>query len=79
MFLLWITGADIPDSNMDKVRVIALYIMFRDGVPEEDRRRLYEHSKLSRQERAAVDNLLHMHVRVTRVGSSPPDGVEMSV
>jgi syntaxin-binding protein 1 len=54
-------------SNMDKVRVIALYILFRDGVPEEDRRRLYEHSKLSRQERAAVDNLVHMCVRVTRV------------
>jgi len=52
---------------MDKVRVIALYIMFRDGVPDEDKRRLYEHSKLSRQERAAVDNLVHMHIRVTRV------------
>jgi syntaxin-binding protein 1 len=78
-FLLWITRADISDRNMDKVRVIALYIIFRDGVPEEDRRRLYEHSKLSRQERAAVDNLIHMHVRITRVGSSPPSGVEMSI
>ncbi|CAG8634322.1 14686_t:CDS:2, partial [Acaulospora colombiana] len=49
--------ADSGVGNLDKVRVIALYIMYRDGVPEEDRRRLYEHSKLSRQERAAVDNL----------------------
>lgn len=55
---------------MDKVRVIALYILFRDGVPEEDRRRLYEHSQLSRQERAAIDNLVSMGVRVTRVSLS---------
>lgn len=56
---------------MDKVRVIALYIIYRGGVPEEDRRRLYEHSQLTRQERAAVDNLLHMCVRVTKVSSHP--------
>ena len=55
-------------SNLDKVRVIALYVMFRDGVPEEDRRRLYEHCRLTRQERAAVDNLVGLCVRVTRVG-----------
>ncbi|PVG04916.1 Sec1-like protein [Serendipita vermifera] len=58
--------ADGGVGNLDKVRVIALYIMYRDGVPEEDRRRLYEHSRLSRQERAAVDNLVSMCVRVTR-------------
>jgi len=52
---------------MDKVRVIALYIMYRDGVPEEDRRRLYEHSQLNRQERSAVDNLVSLGVRVIRV------------
>lgn len=54
---------------MDKVRVIILYILYRDGVPEEDRRRLYEHAKLSRQERAAIDNLVSMCVRVTRVSN----------
>jgi syntaxin-binding protein 1 len=65
--------ADSTVANMDKVRVIALYILYRDGVPEEDRRRLYEHSRLSRQERAAVDNLVSMGVRVTRVSVFPID------
>lgn len=58
--------ADMDVTNLDKVRVIALYIMYRDGVPEEDRRRLYEHCRLTRQERAAVDNLVSLCVRVTR-------------
>ncbi|KAG8853163.1 vacuolar sorting protein VPS33/slp1, partial [Serendipita sp. 411] len=58
--------ADADVLNLDKVRVVALYIMYRDGVPEEDRRRLFEHCRLSRQERAAIDNLGSMFVRVTR-------------
>lgn len=54
---------------MDKVRVIVLYILFRDGVPEEDKRRLFEHARLSRQERAAIENLVSMCIRVTRVSN----------
>lgn len=53
-------------KNPDKVRIIALYIMFCDGVQDEDRRRLFQHARLSNGEIAAVNNLVHLGVRVVR-------------
>jgi syntaxin-binding protein 1 len=55
--------------NANKVRIIALYIQFRDGVPDEDRRRLYQHARLTLAEQDAVNALLRMGVRISRVGS----------
>ncbi|KAH9930294.1 Sec1-like protein [Fomitopsis serialis] len=52
--------------NANKVRIIALYIQFRDGVPDEDRRRLYQHARLSMAEQDAVNALVHFGVRITR-------------
>ncbi|TFL01947.1 Sec1-like protein [Pterulicium gracile] len=52
--------------NANKVRVIALYIQFRDGVPDEDRRRLYQHARLTLAEQDAVNALLRMGVRISR-------------
>ncbi|TFY68838.1 hypothetical protein EVJ58_g779 [Rhodofomes roseus] len=52
--------------NANKVRIIALYIQYRDGVPDEDRRRLYQHARLSMAEQDAVNALVHFGVRVTR-------------
>ena len=57
-------------SNRDKVRIIALYIQFREGVPDEDRRRLYQHAKLSMAEQDAINALVHLGVRISRVRSS---------
>ena len=54
-------------SNMNKVRIIALYIQYREGVPDEDRRRLYQHARLNLAEQDAVNALVHLGVRVTRV------------
>ncbi|KIJ55031.1 hypothetical protein M422DRAFT_64178 [Sphaerobolus stellatus SS14] len=54
-------------SNASKVRIIALYILFREGVPDEDRRRLFQHARLSRAEQDAINALVHLGVRVTRV------------
>ena len=54
-------------SNLNKVRIIALYIQYRDGVPDEDRRRLYQHARLNLSEQDAVNALVHFGVRVTRV------------
>ena len=54
-------------SNLNKVRIIVLYIQHRDGVPEEDRRRLYQHARLSIPEQDAVNAILHMGVRLSRV------------
>ncbi|KAF7970947.1 hypothetical protein HWV62_22523 [Athelia sp. TMB] len=52
--------------NPSKVRIIALYIQHRDGVPEEDRRRLYQHARLSNAEQDAVNAILHLGVRLSR-------------
>ncbi|TFK74997.1 Sec1-like snare protein [Pluteus cervinus] len=56
--------------NINKVRIIALYIQYRDGVPEEDRRRLYQHARLSLAEQDAINALLHMGIRI---GRTPTD------
>jgi syntaxin-binding protein 1 len=53
-------------SNADKVRIIALYIMYSEGVPDEDRKRLFQHARLGLQEMAAVDNLVHLGARVVK-------------
>ncbi|KAF5383619.1 hypothetical protein D9615_003550 [Tricholomella constricta] len=55
--------------NMNKVRIVALYIQHRDGVPEEDRRRLYQHARLTLAEQDAVNALVHMGVRINRLAS----------
>ncbi|KAK7048040.1 Sec1-like protein [Favolaschia claudopus] len=52
--------------NLNKVRIVALYIQFRDGVPDEDRRRLYQHARLTIPEQDAVNALVHMGVRISR-------------
>ncbi|KIJ20950.1 hypothetical protein PAXINDRAFT_165767 [Paxillus involutus ATCC 200175] len=52
--------------NPNKVRMVALYIMYRDGVPDEDRRRLYQHASLSMAEQDAINSLLHLGTRITR-------------
>ncbi|EST04560.1 Sec1-like protein [Kalmanozyma brasiliensis GHG001] len=57
-------------SNTDKVRIIALYIMYCDGVPDEDRKRLFQHARLGRYEMQAVDNLVHLGTQVVKDASS---------
>lgn len=52
--------------NANKVRVVGLYIQYRDGVPEEDKRRLYQHARLNMSDQDAVNSLAHLGVRVTR-------------
>lgn len=56
----------MPLSNLNKVRLIALYIQYRDGVPDEDRRRLYQHARLNLAEQDVVNALVHFGVRVTK-------------
>jgi hypothetical protein len=54
-------------SNYNKVRIIALYIQHRGGVPDEDRRRLYQHARLTLPEQDAVNALVHLGIRIARV------------
>ncbi|KAF9047185.1 Sec1-like protein [Hymenopellis radicata] len=58
--------------NANKVRIVALYIQHREGVPDEDRRRLYQHARLSIPEQDAVNALLYLGVRISR-GPSDKD------
>ncbi|GJE98046.1 Sec1 family protein [Phanerochaete sordida] len=53
-------------QNLNKVRIIALYIQHRDGVPDEDRRRLYQHARLSLPDQDAVNALVHLGLRISR-------------
>lgn len=53
-------------SNVDKVRIIALYIMYCEGVPDEDRKRLFQHARLTLHEMDAVNNLVHLGARVVK-------------
>lgn len=41
--------------------------MYRDGVPDEDRRRLYQHARLGMTDQDAINSLSHLGVRITRV------------
>lgn len=53
-------------SNADKVRIIALYIMYCEGVNDEDRKRLFQHARLGLHEMDAVNNLVHLGVQVVK-------------
>jgi len=52
---------------MQKVRIICLYIQYRDGVPDEDRRRLYQHARLTLAEQDAVNALVYLGVKISKV------------
>jgi len=51
---------------MHKVRIICLYIQYRDGVPDEDRRRLYQHARLTIAEQDAVNALVYLGVKISK-------------
>ncbi|KAI0079338.1 Sec1-like protein [Panus rudis PR-1116 ss-1] len=55
---------DVHNSN--KVRIISLYMQYRDGVPDEDRRRLYQHARLSLPDQDALNSLVHLGLRIAR-------------
>lgn len=41
--------------------------MHRDGVPEGDKKRLYQHARLALHEMDAIDNLSYLGVNVSKV------------
>lgn len=63
----------VPSSNLsrllsskDKVRIIALYILYRDGVPEEDRKRLFQHARLALHEQDMINNLKFLGLDIAK-------------
>ncbi|XP_037935610.1 protein ROP isoform X2 [Teleopsis dalmanni] len=51
-------------SNYDKVRIIALYIMIKNGVTEENITKLFTHAQLTPKEQDMVRNLSYLGVNV---------------
>lgn len=45
--------------------------MYKDGVPDEDRRRLFQHAKLNIAEQDAVNNLVLLGQKVVKVRPFP--------
>ncbi|KAG0244284.1 Sec1-like protein [Mortierella sp. GBAus27b] len=58
-------------STMDKVRLLMLYTICREGLRAEDREKLYEHSKITDTNVEAIQNLGLLGINVERGGSNP--------
>ncbi|CAO1399055.1 unnamed protein product [Diamesa hyperborea] len=51
-------------SNYDKVRIIALYVMVKNGISEENFTKLATHAQIEQREREMVLNLTHLGINV---------------
>ncbi|KAF9913556.1 vacuolar sorting protein VPS33/slp1 [Lobosporangium transversale] len=58
-------------STMDKIRLLMLYMICREGLRAEDRELLFEHAKISEGNAEAIQNLGLLGVNVERGGSKP--------
>ncbi|KAF9171456.1 vacuolar sorting protein VPS33/slp1 [Mortierella sp. AD011] len=58
-------------STMDKIRLLMLYVICRDGLRAADREMLFEHAKISEGNAEAIRNLGLLGVNVERGGSIP--------
>ncbi|KAI8599345.1 Sec1-like protein [Dissophora ornata] len=57
-------------STMDKIRLLMLYLICREGLREEDREMLFDHAKISEGNAEAIRNLAFLGVNVERGGSN---------
>nr|XP_043067199.1 protein ROP-like [Drosophila bipectinata] len=51
-------------SNYDKVRIIALYVMIKNGISEENLTKLFTHAQLSAKDQDMVRNLSYLGINV---------------
>nr|XP_043067210.1 protein ROP-like [Drosophila bipectinata] len=51
-------------SNYDKVRIIALYVMIKNGISEENLTKLFTHAQLSSKDQDMVRNLSYLGINV---------------
>lgn len=56
-------------STHDKVRLLMLYIIAKEGVKDEDRKKLLEHAKISSEEVNAITNLSLLGVKLSHAGT----------
>ncbi|CAJ0762827.1 22724_t:CDS:2, partial [Entrophospora sp. SA101] len=57
-------------SSINKVRILMLYMMYKNGVLEEDRIKLLAYARISLEENEAINNLVFFGVKLLR----PPVG-----
>ena len=55
---------DTSVSNYDKVRIIALYVMIKNGISEENFTKLATHAGIEQREREMILNLAHLGINV---------------
>ncbi|KAH8280966.1 hypothetical protein KR054_005887 [Drosophila jambulina] len=55
---------DANVSNYDKVRIIALYVMIKNGISEENLTKLFTHAQLSPKDQDMVRNLSYLGINV---------------
>ncbi|XP_020808536.1 protein ROP [Drosophila serrata] len=55
---------DANVSNYDKVRIIALYVMIKNGISEENLTKLFTHAQLSPKDQDMVRNLNYLGINV---------------
>jgi syntaxin-binding protein 1 len=55
---------DTAVSNYDKVRIIALYVMIKNGISEENFTKLATHAQIEQREREMILNMTHLGINV---------------
>ena len=61
---------DTTVSNYDKVRIIALYVMIKNGISEENFMKLATHAQIEQREREMILNLAHLGINGINVSPS---------
>lgn len=51
-------------SSYDKVRIIALYAILKNGISDDNLNKLFAHAQINSQDQVMVRNLIHLGINV---------------